>query len=112
MDFYLQKWFGKSINQPAGLRVDATENTGAGVAVENEKMVIEIGTKSGDWKGMIEVNKYGGEWRPRLSAHEYVHVYQFHNGCGRLDVETLIVPRWFAEGEAEWLSYRAMQEAA
>ena len=111
MDFYLQKWFGKSTNQPVGLRVDATENTGAQVVIENGKAIILIGTRAEDWKGMIEINKYGGEWRHRLPAHEYVHVYQFHNGCGRLDVENLIVPRWFAEGEAEWLSYKAMQGA-
>ena len=111
MDFYLKKWFGKSINQPAGLRVDALESTRSEVVVENGKMVILIGTRSSDWKGMIELNKYGGESRPRIPAHEYVHVYQFHNGCGRLDVETYIAPRWFAEGEAEWLSYKAMQEA-
>ena len=110
-DFYLKRWFGKSINQPAGLRVDAIESTGAQVVVENGKMVILIGTKSGAWKSMIESNKYGGEWRNRISAHEYVHVYQFHSGCGRLDVENLIAPRWFSEGEAEWLSYKAMQEA-
>src|SRR3989344_8651732 len=41
-DFYLKRWFGKSINQPAGLRVDAIESTGAQVVVENGKMVILI----------------------------------------------------------------------
>src|SRR3989344_3564106 len=85
-DFYLQKWFGKSINQPAGLRVNLVEGDGAQVVVENGKMVILIGTRQSAWEGMIEVNKYGGESRPRIPAHEYVHVYQYHNGCGRLDV--------------------------
>ena len=113
-DFYLQKWFGKSINQPAMLRVYAAESTpiegGAKVEVENGKMVILIGTKSDIWKNMIEVNKYGGESRNKISAHEYVHVYQFHNGCGNAAADTYAAPKWFLEGEAEWLSYKVMHE--
>ena len=114
-DFYLQKWFGKSINQPAGLRVYAAQSNlvegGAQVVVEDGKMVILVGTKSSLWKEMIEVNKYGGESRNRISAHEYVHVYQLHNGCGNVAGNAYIAPKWFLEGEAEWLSHKVMHEA-
>lgn len=117
MDFYLQKWFGKSINKPAGLRVGAGSPTdmGAGsqVLVENGKMVISMETGSFAWQRQIQSNKeIGGEWRPRLSAHEYVHIYQFQNGCGEgIVTGSPVVPRWLTEGEAEWLSYKAMKEA-
>lgn len=116
MDFYLQKWFDKSINQPAGLRVGtAAESTSseseARVEVEGGKMVILIETGGPIWKQMTELNKYGGESRNRVSAHEYVHVYQFHNGCGSTAGDTHIAPKWLLEGEAEWLSNKAMHEA-
>lgn len=126
MDFYLQKWFGKSTNQPAGLRVNAGETTSDGgdsqVVMEDGKVVILVATGSPLWKSMAENNKYGGEFRNWLSAHEYVHVYQTHNGCNisaskRVAVggddpnlNILITPRWFTEGEAEWLTYKVMQE--
>lgn len=114
MDFYLQKWFGKSINQPTELRVNAIESnspmTGASTLVKNGKLVISIGTRNVSWKEDIQNNKEkGGEWRPHISAHEYVHAYQFDNGCGTMFPP--IAPRWFKEGEAEWLSYKAMKEA-
>ncbi len=127
MDFYLQEWFGKSINQPAGLRVNAGETNSVGgdsqVVMEDGKWVILIATGSPLWKSMIELNNYGGEFRNWLPAHEYVHIYQAHNGCNvstskRVAVggdnpsqNILITPRWFSEGEAEWLTYKVMQEA-
>ena len=114
-DFYLKKWFGKSINQPAGLRVSISKSTNlenaAQVVVEDGKMVILIETGSTLWKEMTQINKYGGENRNRISAHEYVHVYQFQNGCGRPDIQIPIAPKWFLEGEAEWLSHKVMHEA-
>ena len=114
MDFYLQKWFGKSINQPTVLSVNAIESnspmTGASTMVKNGKLVISIGTRNVSYKQDTQLNKEkGGEWRPHISAHEYVHAYQFDNGCGALF--SPITPRWFKEGEAEWLSYKAMKEA-
>lgn len=114
MDFYLQKWFGKSIDQPTGLSVNAIESnspmTGASTMMKNGKLVISIGTRNVSWKEDIQNNKgKGGEWRPHISAHEYVHAYQFDNGCGSMFPP--ISPRWFKEGEAEWLSYKAMKEA-
>jgi len=116
MDFYLQKWFGKSTNKPSGLNVDAdapaNEGEGAQVEVKNGVMNILLKTGSSPWKRQIQTNKeFGGEWRSRLAAHEYVHVYQFQNGCGSVSVEPPIVPKWFGEGEAEWLAYKAMIEA-
>lgn len=114
MDFYLNKWFGKSINQPAGLRINAGETNSVGgdsqVVLEDGKAVILIATGSSAWKKMIEDNKYGGEFRDWLSAHEYVHIYQLHNGCVPPDTDWNY-PKWFLEGEAEWLTYKVMQEA-
>ena len=77
----------------------------AQVVVENGLMTILIETGGAFWDRQIQSNKeIGGEWRPRLAAHEYVHVYQFQNGCGAADAETPIAPKWFIEGGAEWLS--------
>ena len=109
MDFYLQKWFGKSTNKPAGLRVDtgqsASLSTGAQVVAENGMMVIEVKTGSEIWKTQI------GESRNGVSAHEYVHVYQFQNGCGSIAQEHLSAPKWFYEGEAVLFSFKVMSEA-
>ena len=115
MDSYLQKWFGKSADKPSGLQVSAAEDDpsgGAQVKTDSGTAIILIETGSFGWKRQIQSNReVGGEWRSRLVAHEYVHVYQFQNGCGRADAETLTAPKWFIEGEAEWLSYTAMKEA-
>ncbi len=115
MDFYLQKWFGKSTNKPSGLKVGAGApadmGSGSQVVVEGGKIVILMETGSFVWKRQSQSNKeIGGEWRPRLSAHEYIHVYQFQNGCD-ISSGTSPVPKWFGEGEAEWLSYKATIEA-
>ena len=116
MDFYLQKWFGKSINEPAGLRVEATSSaglsTGAQVVVENGTIVIEVRTKSEIWNMQTELKKQmGGEPHNGVSAHEYVHVYQFQNGCGSITQEQLSAQKWFYEGEAVLLSSKVMSEA-
>jgi len=99
-DFCLQEWFGKSINRPAVLRVDASEAEPNAV-LENGEMVILIGTNSKAFK------KDGAH----MAAHEYVHVYATYNGLGSTDVSVSITPLWFLEGEAEWLSYETMYEA-
>lgn len=118
MDFYLNGWFGKSTNKPSGLRVDAIPSNdpsiGAKVVVENGKMVILIGTRAFAWNRQIQTNSEMGngvEWRPKIPAHEYVHVYQFQNGCGNVASNTNIAPKWFIEGEAEWLSIKVLREA-
>jgi len=118
MDFYLNDWFSKSTDKSSGLRVDAIPSNdpsiGAQVVVENGKMVILIGTQAFGWNRQIQTNSEMGngvEWRPKIPAHEYVHVYQFQNGCGNAATETNVVPKWFIEGEAEWLSIKVMREA-
>lgn len=117
MDFYLNQWFGKSINKEAELRINAgapaNEGEGAQVVVEGGKTVVLIETGSFVWKRQIQSNgEIGGEWRPRISTHEYVHVYQLQNGCGEgMLTGHPIAPKWFIEGEAEWLSYKANKEA-
>jgi len=111
MDFYLQKWFGKSTNKPSGLQVSAATSDssgGARVNTESGTAIIMIETGNFGWQRQIQSNKdVGGEWRPRLVAHEYVHVYQFQNGCGRVDAENPVALKWFIEGEADWLSYKS-----
>ena len=117
MDFHLQKWFGKSINKPAGLRVSATQSngdlsTGAQVVIENGITVIDVRTKSDIWNMQAESKKnFGGEPHNGVSMHEYVHVYQFQNGCGSVAQEHLSAPKWFYEGEAVLLSSKVMPEA-
>lgn len=118
MDFYLNDWFGKSTDKSSGLRVDAIPSNdpsiGAQVVVENGKMVILIGTRAFGWNRQIQTNSEMGsgvEWRPKIPAHEYVHVYQFQNGCGSAASDTTISPKWFIEGEAEWLSIKVLREA-
>lgn len=116
MDFYLKTWFGKSIKQPVELRINAgapaQEGEGAQIVIEGGKPVISIETGSFVWKRQIQSNtEIGGEWRPRISAHEYVHAYQLQNGCGEgILTGHPVAPRWFIEGEAEWLSYKAAKE--
>lgn len=115
MDFYLQKWFDKSIDKPAELQVSAASNDpngGARVNTESGTAIILIETGNFGWQRQIQSNKeIGGEWRPRLVAHEYVHAYQFQNGCGRVDAENPVVAKWFIEGQADWLSYKAAIDA-
>ncbi len=116
MDFYLHQWFGKSINQPVGLRIatgaPANEGEGAQLIVEGGKSIISMETGSFVWKRQIQSNsEIGGEWRPRISAHEYVHVYQLQNGCGQgILTGHPVAPKWFIEGEADWLSFKATKE--
>jgi len=114
MDFYLNEWFGKSTDKPSGLRVDAIPSNdpsiGAQVVVESGKIVILIGTKAFAWNRQIQTNSEMGsgvEWRPKIPAHEYAHVYQFQNGCGYTGAEGTVAPKWFFEGEAEWLSIKS-----
>ena len=117
MDFYLKKWFSKSTDKPSGLRVGAgapaDEGSQSQVVVENGTTVILIETGSAVWSRQLQLNKeIGGEWRSRLAAHEYVHVYQFQNGCGEgVLTGRPVASKWFIEGEAEWLAFKAGKEA-
>jgi hypothetical protein len=103
-DFYLQKWFGKSINRPTKLRVSSSYESH--VATENGEEVIYIGTLSGFVKTHEAFEKMGRH----TAAHEFVHAYQALNGFGGHEMESRITPLWFLEGEAEWLSYKIMSE--
>jgi len=114
-DYYLNQWFGKSINRPTGLEVvrqDPANQAGAEVVSKNGEAVIKIATDGFAMQQAKMMNQYnGGESRPHISAHEYVHVYQFQNGCGIIGMNNYLAPRWLMEGEAEWLSYKALGEA-
>ena len=115
-DFYLQEWFGRSINQEARVTANAIASPSLGddakVAMEGSKMLISISTNSTIWRQMLDMNKqFGGEWRNTVSAHEYVHVYQFQNGCGNVAAQRRLAPKWFMEGEAVLLSFKAMMDS-
>ena len=115
-DFYLNEWFGKSINKEAGLRVNAIASPSMGedakVEMAGDKMLISISTNSTIWRQMLDINKqYGGEWRDSVSAHEYVHVYQFQNGCGNVASQKKLAPKWFMEGEAVLLSFKSLMDS-
>lgn len=109
MDFYLKKWFGKSIDQPLGLKVYATQSAslleGGSIVMENGTAIIEIKTGSALWKQQRE------ETRNNVSAHEYMHVYQLQNGCGNIAQANLKTPKWFLEGEAVLLSFNITKDA-
>ena len=115
-DFYLQEWFGRSINQEARVTANAIASPSLGddakVAIEGSKMLISISTNSTIWRQMLDMNKqFGGEWRNTVSAHEYVHVYQFQNGCGNVASQKKLAPKWFMEGEAVLLSFKSMMDS-
>lgn len=102
MDFYLNEWFGKSITRKSAIRIEATSGE-SNLLEENGRFVFLWRTLSRDW----QVPKQHGEQMNRVAAHEYVHLYQINNGCahvGRMEEK----PKWFIEGEADWLSYKAV----
>lgn len=120
MDFYLNKWFGKSITRKSSIRIEVTSEDNKWVEEDDGTAVYLNRTLSGESQ-MIErfVSQFHMDTRSRLMAHEYVHLFQFNNGClhpGKTAGRTIIgeyaeKARWFLEGEAEWLSYKAFEES-
>lgn len=103
MDFYLNEWFGHSITKKSAFRIEAT-NQDSKLVEENGTFVFLFRTLSTDW----QIPKQNGEQGDRVAAHEYVHLYQINNGCahvGRVGEK----PKWFVEGMADWLSYKAVK---
>lgn len=109
MDFYLNRWFGKSITKKSAIRVEAKSGDSK-FQKEGDAILFLYLTQSSDWQIPKEIGaKYNTDMRSKLAAHEYVHLYQINNGCANLgrDGEKI---KWFLEGEAEWLSYKVMEE--
>ena len=104
MDFYLNEWFGKSITRKSAIRVEATSGE-SNLFEENGTFVFLWRTLSRDW----QVPKQTGEQMNRVAAHEYVHLYQINNGgCAHVN-RMGEKPKWFIEGEADWLSFKAVK---
>ena len=110
MDFYLNEWLGHSITEKSAIRIEAASEDSKFLK-ENGTFVFYWRTFSSDWlptkQNMI---KYNIDERTKAAAHEYVHIYQINKGCAK-PLRMGENPRWFLEGEAEWLSYKAVYEA-
>ena len=111
MDYYLNKWFGHSVNKKVLMTVDAsTENSI--IKEQNGEMVAVLHTNEPIWQQFRQfIVQYRMDMRSRFSAHEYVHYWQRDAGCGRIYLPSEVTLKWLMEGEAEWLSYKAMNEA-
>lgn len=116
MDFYLNKWFGHSITKKSVIRFEVS-NKDNKWAVENGTLVYWNRTLSGESKMVDQMEaQFHIDTRSRVMTHEYVHLFQFNNGCLYADRagrsgERAETAKWFLEGEAEWLSYKASEEA-
>lgn len=110
MDFYLDEWFSHSITRKSSIIVEAA-NDDSKFLEENGKLVFLYRTLSSDWQLPKQIGaQYNMDMRSRAAAHEYVHLYQINDGCAHLGREGEKV-KWFLEGEAEWLSYKAFDES-
>lgn len=111
MDYYLHQWFSRGTKQPVLMTVDtSTENSL--LVGRNGVMVALLHTNEPLWQQFRQyVVQYGMDMRSRFAAHEYVHYYQQDAGCGRVFVPEEVSIKWLMEAEAEWLSYRALNEA-
>lgn len=111
MDYYLYQWFGRGTKQPVLMTVDASTENSLLVG-RNGVMVALLHTNEPLWQQFRQyVAQYGMDMRSRFAAHEYVHYYQQDAGCGRVYVPEEVSIKWLMEAEAEWLSYRALNEA-
>lgn len=107
MDFYLSKWFDRSLNRKSSITVENKDEDNKWVD-EGERMAFYYHTLNEEWTGIKEFKMM--DLRRRAAAHEYVHLYQENLGCarpGREGEKAL----WFLEGTAEWLSYKAFEES-
>lgn len=111
MDYYLYQWFGRGTKQPVLMTVDASTENSLLVG-RNGVMVALLHTNEPLWQQFRQyVEQYGMDMRSRFAAHEYVHYYQQDAGCGRVFVPEEVPIKWLMEAEAEWLSYRALNQA-
>lgn len=107
MDFYLTKWFDRSLNRKSSITVENKNEDNKWVD-EGERMAFYYHTLNEEWTGIKDFKMM--DLRRRAAAHEYVHLYQENQGCarpGREGEKAL----WFLEGTAEWLSYKAFEES-
>src|SRR3990172_9083187 len=82
------------------------------VMEKNGKMVALLHTNEPLWQQFRQfIVQYRMDMRSRFAAHEYVHYYQRDAGCGRIHLPQENTLKWLMEGEAEWLSYTALNKA-
>ena len=111
MDFYLNQWFGRGINKKVLMTVDASTKNSL-VVEQNGQMVALLHTNEPLWQQFRQfIVQYRMDMRSRFAAHEYVHYYQRDAGCGRIHLPQENTLKWLMEGEAEWLSYTALNKA-
>lgn len=111
MDFYLNSWFGHSIDKKVLMTVDASSKNSI-LEERDGEMVAVLHTNEPIWQTLRQfIIQYNMDMRSRFAAHEYVHFYQKDNGCGRIYKPEQVRLRWLMEGEAEWLSYKAMMDS-
>lgn len=111
MDFYLNEWFGHSIDKKVLMTVDASTKNSL-IVEENGQMVALLHTNEPLWQQFRQfIVQYRMDMRSRFAAHEYVHYYQRDAGCGRIYLPQENTLKWLMEGEAEWLSYTALNKA-
>lgn len=111
MDFYLNEWFGHSIDKKVLMTVDAGSSNSI-LKERDGEMVAVLHTNEPIWQQFRQfIVQYGMDMRSRFAAHEYVHYYQRDAGCGRIYLPQEVTLKWLMEGEAEWLSYTALNKA-
>lgn len=111
MDFYLNEWFGHSIDKKVLMTVDASSKNSI-LEERDGEMVAVLHTNEPIWQQFRQfIVQYGMDMRSRFAAHEYVHYYQRDAGCGRIHLPQEVTLKWLMEGEAEWLSYTALNKA-
>ncbi|MBI2012223.1 hypothetical protein HYS91_05660 [Candidatus Daviesbacteria bacterium] len=110
MDFTLNKLFGHSITKKSAIRVEASSSDSKFLD-ENGTITFVYQVLSQDWLLPKKIgSQYNMDMRSRAAAHEYIHLYQINEGCANLGSEGEKA-KWFLEGVAEWLSYKAMEES-
>lgn len=111
MDFYLNSWFGHSIDKKVLMTVDASSKNSI-LEERDGEMVAVLHINEPIWQTLRQfITQYNMDMRSRFAAHEYVHFYQKDFGCGRIYKPEQVRLRWLMEGEAEWLSYKAMMDS-
>lgn len=111
MDYYLNKWFGHSVKNHVLITVDDSTRESKFEEIGGE-MVAALHTNEPLWQQFRQfITQYNMDMRSRFSAHEYVHYYQRDFGCGRIYKPEEVKLKWLMEGQAEWLSWKAMDEA-
>jgi hypothetical protein len=110
MGNYLKKWFGRTVTNATAITTtaDDKDTTCCNVGGSGSGSWITFHTKHTEWFQAKLAALLFTDMRQQLALHELVHTYQTQYGCGKQDQPVAL--RWFNEGMAEWLAFRAMIE--